>query len=380
MTTQSLSAVLREASAPYSLETVTVDEPGPGEVLVRIVGAGMCHTDDFGRSGLLGEAFLPAVLGHEGSGVVTTAGPGVTSVSPGDHVVLSFDSCGACLPCLSGIPSNCTSFELLNLSGSRPDGSGSMRDASGAPLTSRWFGQSSFGEYVLATERNVVKVDTSVPLELLGPLGCGIQTGAGVVLNVMRPGPGESLVVFGTGAVGLAAIMAAKISGVSEIVAVDINPGRRDLALELGATRAVDGADPDVVNAVKAGGPGTDFALDTTGIGTVMTNAIGAVRRPGTAVLVGAGLEMLTLHPAFIAGKTVTYVYEGASVPQLFIPKLIDLWTRGVFPFDRLITTYPLEKIDAAEADVKAGTTIKPVLLMAAPADTADARLRRVAP
>jgi aryl-alcohol dehydrogenase len=364
MTTQSRSAVLRQADAPYSVETVTVDEPGPGEVLVRIVGAGMCHTDDFGRSGLLGEAFLPAVLGHEGAGVVSAVGSHVTAVAPGDHVVLSFDSCGACASCLAGAPSNCVSFELLNLTGSRPDGSGSTRDASGAPLTSRWFGQSSFGEYVLATQRNVVKVDAEVPLALLGPLGCGIQTGAGVVLNVMRPGPAQSLVVFGTGAVGLSAIMAAKICGLRDIVAVDINPARRALALELGATRALDGADPDVVAEVQAGGPGTDFAVDTTGIGSVMTNAIGSVRRPGTAVLVGAGLDLLTLHPAFIAGKTVTYVYEGASVPQLFIPELVALWKRGVFPFDRLIRTYPLARIDSAEADVKAGTTIKPVLLM----------------
>jgi aryl-alcohol dehydrogenase len=340
-------------------------------VLVRIVGAGMCHTDDFGRSGLLGEAFLPAVLGHEGSGVVVTTGPGVTSVAPGDHVVLTFDSCGHCDPCLAGNPSNCVSFELANLSGRRPDGSAAMRDAEGVALTSRWFGQSCFGQFALATERNVVKVDPQIPLELLGPLGCGIQTGAGVVLNVMRPGPGQSLAVFGTGAVGLAAIMAAKLCGVSDIVAVDINPARRELALELGATRTIDGAREDLVSEIHAGGPGVDFSLDTTGLGPVMANAVSALRRPGSAVLVGAGLEMLTVHPAFLAGKSVTYVYEGASMPQLFIPRLIALWQSGVFPFDRLVRTYPLSEIDTAEADVKSGATVKPVLLMPSPLETA---------
>jgi aryl-alcohol dehydrogenase len=363
MTTTTRAAVLRGLTDPYSLETVELDDPGPGEARVRIVGAGLCHTDQFGRSGLLGDEFLPAILGHEGSGVVEEVGAGVTTVAPGDHVVLTFDSCGTCAACVQGTPTNCAGFELHNLIGRRLDGTASARDASGAALTSRWFGQSSFSEHVIATERNMVKVDPTVPLELLGPLGCGIQTGAGSVLNVMRPRPGQSVVVFGTGAVGLAAVMAAKLSGASDIVAVDLHAERRDLALELGATRAVDGADPNLVASINAGGPGADFSFDTTGVTSVMAAAIDVLRRPGAAVLVGAGLDMLTVHPSALTGKTVTYVYEGGALPQLFIPQLIEFWQQGRFPFDRLIQTYPFNDIDRAEADTLAGKTIKPVLL-----------------
>lgn len=361
---ESRSAVLRGTGDPYRVETVRIDDPGPGEALVRIAGAGMCHTDDFGRSGLLGDAFLPAILGHEGSGVVERVGPGVTSFAPGDHVVLAFDSCGDCTACLQGAPSCCAWFESRNLTGNRPDGTGGARDADGAALTSRWFGQSSFGQYALATERNMVKVNKDLPLDLLGPLGCGIQTGAGTVLNVLRPGPGQSIAVFGTGAVGLSAVMAARLSGATTIVAVDLNPERLELALELGATRALGGADPALAAAMRGDGPGVDFAVDTTGTTSVMATAIEVLARPGAAALVGAGLDPFTVHPAALAGRTVTYVYEGGALPPVFIPRLLDLWRRGMFPFDRLIRSYPLDEINQAEADVKAGRTVKAVLLM----------------
>jgi aryl-alcohol dehydrogenase len=357
-------AVLRSTGGAYSLETLTVRGPRPGEVLVRVVAAGMCHTDTLGRSGLLGEDFLPAVLGHEGAGVVEEVGAGVTGVAPGDRVVLTFDSCGTCDGCLRGSPASCAEFEQRNLAGRAPDGGGSVTDADGAALTSRWFGQSSFAGYAVATARNVVRVPGDLPLELAAPLGCGVQTGAGAVLNVMRPSPGQSVVVLGAGAVGLSAVLAAKAAGAREVVAVDVVPARRELALELGADRVVDGADPDVAGAVAAGGPGADFSLDTTGLAGVMATAVQVLRRPGLAVLVGAGLDALTVHPASLAGRTVTYVYEGAALPQVFVPHLVDLWRAGRFPFDRLVRTYPLAGIDRAEADAAAGRTVKPVLLM----------------
>ncbi|GAB2831977.1 NAD(P)-dependent alcohol dehydrogenase [Actinocorallia aurea] len=362
--TESRAAVLRDTAAPFSIETVTVDAPQPGEALVRVVGAGMCHTDQLGRAGVFGETFLPAILGHEGSGVVEAVGEGVTAVAPGDHVVLTFEYCGKCAACISGQPANCALFELSNLTGLRPDGTGSAQDASGAPLTSRWFGQSSFAQYTLATERNMVKVDKDIPLELLGPLGCGIQTGAGAVLNSARLAPGESIAVFGTGAVGLAAIMAAKASGATDIVAVDLNPARREAALELGATRAVDGADPNLVAEIRGAGPGLDVSFDTTGVTSAMSAAVDVLGRPGRCILVGAGMDMFTVHPAGLVGKTVTYVYEGDAIPHLFIPRLLTLWKQGLFPFDKLITTYPLTDINQAEADTHKGTAIKPVLLM----------------
>jgi aryl-alcohol dehydrogenase len=365
--TESRSAVLREAAAPYSIETVTIDQPSHGEALVQVIGAGMCHTDQFGRSGLLGDSFLPAILGHEGAGIVRAIGPGVSAVSPGDHVVLTFDSCGDCPACLAGAPSNCAMFELRNFTGSRLDGTGCAHDRTGEPVTSRWFGQSSFGEFTVATERNMIKVDKDVPLALLGPLGCGFQTGAGAVLNTARLAPGQSIAVFGAGSVGLAAVMAAKASGAGEIVAVDLHPSRRELALELGATRAVDGADPALSAAVRGNGPGLDVAFDTTGISSVMSAAIEVLGRPGLCVLVGAGTDLLTVAPVMLAGKTVTYIYEGAANPHLFIPRLIELWKRGLFPFDRLIKRYPLDEINQAEAEAHAGTVIKPVLVMDSP-------------
>jgi aryl-alcohol dehydrogenase len=362
--TKSRSAVLRDVSAPYSLEIVELDDPGPGEVLVRIAGAGLCHTDLFGRSGLLGEDFLPAILGHEGAGVVEKVGAGVTAIVPGDPVVLSFDSCGGCAACVRGVPTDCELFEPRNLSGLGPDGGRTARDSDGTAVTNRWFGQSSLAEYALATERNTVKVDRDLPLELLGPLGCGVQTGAGAVFNVMRLLPGQSLAVFGTGAVGLSAVMAAKAAGAGDIVAVDLHATRRALALELGATRTVDGADPDVLQQVAGSAGGVDFSFDTTGVGAVMGHAVNVLKRPGTCVLVGAGLDQIAVHPTALAGRTLTYCYEGAAVPRLFIPRLIGLWRQGLFPYDRMITTYGLEDVDRAEADAIAGTTVKPVILM----------------
>ena len=361
---KSRSAVIRDPQAPYCIETIELDDPGAGEALVRVRAAGLCHTDQIGRSGLLGAGFMPAVLGHEGAGVVEAVGPGVTAVAPGDHVVLSFDSCGGCPACRSGSPAYCASFELLNMSGTRADGSRGARDENGTPVTSRWFGQSSFGQYCLATERNMVKVPADLPLEKLGPLGCGIQTGAGAVLNQMRLAAGQSLAVFGAGAVGLAAVMAAKLAGASEIAVVDINPARLETAAGLGATRLVDGRDGDVVKAVTGTGGGLDFSFDTTGAASVMAQAVTVLTRPGTCVLVGAGMDSVTVHPAELAGKTLTYCYEGNAVPQLFIPKLIALWQRGLFPFDELIKPYFLDEIDQAEAAAAAGTTVKPVLVM----------------
>ncbi|MFE2728418.1 NAD(P)-dependent alcohol dehydrogenase [Kitasatospora sp. NPDC059327] len=362
--TVSLSAVLRDPTAPYSIEALELDAPGPGEALVRVTATGMCHTDLMGRSGFLGDHFLPAVLGHEGAGVVVEVGTGVSAVSPGDHVVLSFDSCGQCAGCMNGMPTHCTAFDARNLSGLTPEGGRTARDTDGVPVTNRWFGQSSFAQYALATARSMVKVDPNLPLELLGPLGCGVQTGAGTVLNVMRVAPGQTLAVFGAGAVGLSAVMAAKAAGASDIVAVDLNPARRELALELGATRVVDGAHSNVVQEIACGPDGLDFALDTTGVGAVMANAVRVLKRPGLCVLVGSGVDPLALHPAELTGKTVTFCYEGGAVPQTFIPRLIDLWQRGDFPFDKMISKYPLADLSRAEADAVAGTAVKPVIIM----------------
>ena len=364
MTVTTTAAVLRDPSAPFTLEEVTLGELGPDEVLVRIVGAGFCHTDVLPRD-LMAQA-LPAILGHEGSGVVVKVGTNVHDLAAGDNVVLSFASCGECGPCASGHPAYCVHFNLLNVSGRNLDGSVSATDTNGEPVGNRWFGQSSFAEHSIVARRSVVKVDAELPLELLGPLGCGIQTGAGAVLNVMKVQPGQSIVVFGAGAVGLAAIMAAKLAGASDIVAVDLHENRLKLALELGATRTALANDPDVDDLVLNGGTGLDFALDTTGVEDVMSLALTVLGFGGQLVLVGASMDGLVVHPTQLSGKTVTYIFEGDSDPQLFIPQLVEHWKAGKFPFERLIETFPLAQINEAEAASKSGAVIKPVLRVSA--------------
>lgn len=364
MSTTTTAAVLRDPEGPFTLEEVKLGDLGPHEVLVRVVATGFCHTDLLPRG--MSSYALPAILGHEGSGVVVEVGSDVEHLRPGDPVVLSFASCGACDQCRSGHPAYCLDFLMLNMAARDPDGSTSAIDTEGQPLANRWFGQSSFAGHAIVNERGVVVVDADLPLELMGPLGCGIQTGAGTVLNVMRVSPGQSIVVFGAGAVGLAAVMAAKIAGAADIVAVDLHQSRLDLALELGATRVVLASARDIDEQVMNGTTGLDFALDTTGIDSVMTQALGVIRSGGELVLVGGSTDMFVAHPTQLIGRRVTYVLEGDADPQQFIPLLIQHWRVGRFPFDRLITTYPLTDINTAETESRLGTAIKPVLLVSA--------------
>lgn len=364
------AAVLRAHDEPYRIEEVTLGALAADELLVRVVGVGMCHTDMLLRSPAMATALTPAILGHEGSGVVTAVGSAVTRAKVGDHVLMSFDSCGWCASCLRGAPAYCVEFMARNISGRRADGTTSATSATsetspgGEQITNRWFGQSSFAEYSVATERNVVVVDRDLPLELLGPLGCGLQTGAGAVLNEMRLAPGQSVAVFGAGAVGLAAVMAAKIAGAGEIIVVDLHTSRLDLARELGATRVVRGDSEDVRGQVLGTGPGVDFTFDTTAVTAVMTTAIEVLAFGGKAVLVGAGGGDFTISPSLLSGRTVTYVLEGSAIPQLFLPQLISFWQQGLFPFETLVRTYALDDINQAEADSLSGATIKPVFLV----------------
>ncbi len=360
------AAVLRGPDLDYEFVQVALDDLRPDEVLVRIVGAGMCHTDLLARDPGFNAMLGPVVLGHEGSGVVEAVGSGVARIHVGDHVVLSFDSCGWCPSCLAGSPAYCVEFNQRNVSGRRSDGSSAGVDIAGDAVASRWFGQSSFAEHAIATERNVVVVDRDLPLELLGPLGCGVQTGAGVVLNEFSIRPGQTVVIFGSGAVGLAAVMAASASRASDIVVVDLVQSRLDLAEKFGATRVVRGDVDDLVEQVVAGGPGMDFALDTTANSHAIVSAIASLNRPGKCVLVGVGSGELNIAPTELAGRSVTYSLEGNAVPQALVPHLLGLWRRGLFPFDQLITTYPFSDISVAEADALSGRVVKPVLLPAA--------------
>jgi aryl-alcohol dehydrogenase len=356
------AAVLRGHDQPYTIESIELRDLRPHEVLVGIVAAGMCHTDVLPRvPGFI--AAPPIVAGHEGAGVVQAVGSAVTGLAVGDHVVLSFDSCGACANCQAGQPAYCDTFIVRNLFGRELDGSNTATDEAGQPVAARWFGQSSFAAHAIATERNTVKVDPSLPLEVLGPLGCGIQTGAGSILGALDVQPGTSVAVFGAGAVGLSAVMAAKVAGATTIVAVDLQQHRLDLALELGATHVVKGDAPDVAAQIlAANGGGVQYSFDTTGIPAVIVTALQATRMTGTCGLVGVQQGDLVLDSTTMLGKSIVNILEGSVDPQVFIPRMIQLWQDGRFPFDRLIQEFPLEQINEAEQSSLAGGVIKPVL------------------
>ncbi|CCW16490.1 probable aryl-alcohol dehydrogenase protein [Sphingobium indicum BiD32] len=361
------AAVVRNAGGRFTLETVQIDQPRDDEILVRIVGVGLCHTDLVARDQSVPYP-LPAVLGHEGSGVVERTGPLVTKVAPGDHVVLTFASCGQCAPCRDGRPAYCQEFAARNFAGIRAAGGSTLRGHDGGNLCGCFFGQSSFADYAMASERNVVKIAQDVPLDIMGPLGCSIQTGAGAVLNALRPVPGSSIAVFGAGSVGMAAILAARVAGCAHIIAVDLNQTRLDLALDLGATHAICAADTDPVAAIRAltNDEGVAYAIECTGVPKVVRQAVECVRVTGTCGLVGTapmGAETSLDINSLVLGRTLRGIVEGDSLPDLFIPQLIALWRQGHFPFDRLITFYRLDDINKAVEDVGQGHVLKPVLL-----------------
>lgn len=359
---QSLAAVLHAGDQPFRIEEIELAERRSDELLVRVVATGMCHTDLLARA--REDGFLPAVLGHEAAGVVEGVGSAVTTVRPGDHVVLTFDSCGVCRACRRSSPAYCEEFQQRNLSGRRADGSNAAQDRSGTPLTSRWFAQSSFSAYAIARERNAVVIDGSVPLELMGPLGCGVQTGAGIVLNEFTLEAGRNIVVFGAGAVGLSAVLAARLAGADHVVVVDRSPQRCRLALELGATTAEPVLTPETVRHVLGSGAAFDYSVDTTGVAALMEAAVDAVGPGGTTALVAGGADRLAVRPVQLSGRKLTYVIEGSSQPHSFIPSMIGFWRQGRFPFDRLIRPYRLDEINEAEADARSGATVKPVLVM----------------
>lgn len=357
------AAVMRDPRGAFGLEEIELDEPGPGEIAIEIAGVGLCHTDLLPR--VSRDIPLPIVCGHEGSGIVVAVGDGVSDFREGDHVVMSFDSCGSCRSCAAGHPARCVAFFPRNLSGRRADGSTNGKDKAGQAISSRWFGQSSFASHAVVEARNAVAVDKDLPLPLLGPLGCGFQTGAGAVRNSLGVHRGSSLVVFGTGAVGLAAIMAAKVAGASTIVAIDLHAQRLELAAHYGATDVLEAGSENLgrqLRRITAGG--ADFCLDTTGVPDVISTAIEALNPPGVCGLVGAQRGDLVIGPMQLAvGRTMKGILEGDAVPREFVPYLIELWRNGQFPFDELVQTFPLAAINEAERAVHSGQVIKPVLL-----------------
>ncbi|MGW6655832.1 NAD(P)-dependent alcohol dehydrogenase [Rhodococcus sp. NPDC055024] len=367
MTTTVTAAVARATGEPLTVECLELDDLRPNEVRVRIVASGVCHTDAIVRDGVYPTP-LPAVLGHEGAGVVEGIGSDITTVDVGDHVVLSAAYCGKCVQCRSGRVAYCENLFAEDFGGARRDGSTSLSDDDG-PISSHFFGQSSFSSYANVVETSVIKVDKKAPLEIIASLGCGLQTGAGAVLNDLRPSPGTSIAVFGTGAVGSAAIMAAQIAGCSTVVAIDLHDSRLELAKTIGATHTINSRTTDVAIELEkiTGGEGLDFALDTTAVPAVLQQAAASLGIGGTVALVGAaapGTDVtFEIGASLVKGWTFKTIIQGSSVPQQFIPRLVLLWEQGRFPIDKLIKNYKLDDINTAFADSENGSTIKPIVV-----------------
>ncbi|MEW6471084.1 MAG: NAD(P)-dependent alcohol dehydrogenase [Actinomycetota bacterium] len=352
---------------PLAIEDIELDSPERGEVLVRVVASGLCETDIMVRD----EWFpvpLPAVLGHEGAGIVEAVGPGVRRVSPGDHVVLAYSTCGRCDPCRRRKAPYCDRMLERNLACRRLDGTTGYRRA-GAPIGGHFFGQSSFASHTLVDERSVVVVPRDAPLEILGPLACGVQTGAGAVLYGLRPSARSSIAVFGAGLIGLSAVLAAGVVGCSPIVVVDPNPNRRELALACGATQAVDAATEDVVDAVRElSSGGVDYSVETTGNAEVLRSAVDVTAPFGVCGVIGpapVGTETVLDVNMLLFGRSVRGIIGGDVDPQRCVPKLVALHQQGRFPFDRLLRHYTFDEINTAVADIAVGDVMKPVIHLA---------------
>jgi aryl-alcohol dehydrogenase len=362
------AAVVPAPHAAFTIEQLTIGEPQADEVLVEIAGVGLCHTDIVFRDQFV-PIPTPIVLGHEGAGLVRAVGSAVRSVKPGDSVIIGFSSCGNCSRCDQGLPSYCREFPQRNYAGARPDGTtGLSKD--GQPVASHFFGQSSFASFALAQERNVVRIDAEgLDLSILGPLACGLQTGAGSVLRSLDCGEGSTIAIFGGGPVGLAAVMAAALRKCARIVLVEPLAARRELAVEFGATEVVDPAAGDVVEAIRALLPdGADFALETSGREAVMEAAPGVLASHGMLGLVGVPARAdstlsINIAAMITHGHRLVGIVEGDSDLQTLIPELIALHRTGRFPFDRLVKTFPLARINEAVAAQHRGDCVKAVLI-----------------
>ncbi|WBV56387.1 NAD(P)-dependent alcohol dehydrogenase [Chryseobacterium daecheongense] len=356
--------VLRQGTE-VEVTKLILDEPLDNEVLVKMVSAGICRTDIDVMEQYI-ETPLPAVLGHEGAGVVVKVGKDVTKVKEGDHVVLSLSSCGQCEKCKSGLPSYCIKHVALNFGGSRVDGSVCLHCSDGNAVHSHFFGQSSHSSYSVVNETSVIKVSKNADLRYLAPFACGIMTGAGGILNTLKPEAGSSIVIYGMGAVGLSAVMAAKIAGCSTVIAVDISENRLHLALEMGATHTFNGNDKalqEQISAVTNGG--ADYAFESSGVKKVMNSALDTIKENGTMILTGVLPQGETV--AFdawnlVRGRTIKGSIMGDCVPEIFIPKLISFYEEGRFPVDKMMKFFSLKDFNAAIKESLSGETIKAVI------------------
>lgn len=359
-------AAVTHKQGELSLEEVELAAPKATEVLVKIVACGVCHTDAAAMN-LFIPITLPAILGHEGVGIVEETGSEVTTLKKGDRVIMSFPSCGTCGYCHDDHPYACDHLNTLFFDGVYNDGT--KRFSQNKTEISSFFGQGAFADHVIVDARNAVKadIDSDKDLANLCSLGCGVQTGAGAVLNRIKPKAGSSLVVFGCGGVGMSAIMAGVIAGCSIIIGVDIVPERLKLAKELGATHVINYNETNVVDEIKQiTEGGAHSSIESSGVADMTLKALACLRREGIAVLLSVTgpekielpLEALIMNPSI----TLAGLSEGGSNPQTFIPELVQYYKEGRLPVDKLVKFYDFKDIHKAFEDSHSGKTIKPVL------------------
>lgn len=350
----------------FTYSDVEIDDPRADEILTKIEAVGLCHTDVLAQHGVF-QFGTASVLGHEGAGVVERIGSDISKVKVGDRVCLSFRSCGVCQKCQTEQPASCQDFAPLNVSGGRVDGSKALSH-NGEVLASNFFGQSSFATHALTYEQNVVKIPDDIPFEIAAPMGCGVQTGAGAIMNSLDCEAGTSLVVAGCGVVGLSAVMAGKIRGCDPIAVIEPVAARRELALELGATHVIDPLASDIAQQLKGIFPsGVNYALDSSARADVLEVLLDNLAVKGELGLVGIidpNADFICSGAVLMSkGLSVHAIIEGDSHPDSFIPELIAHFKAGRLPLDRLIATYPLKEINTAIKDQSAGDCTKVVLI-----------------
>lgn len=359
----SRAAVLREAGGPLVVEEVRLDRPGPGEVVARMVAASICHSDVHTITN--GAPHLPMVIGHEAAGVVVEVGEGVTDLAPGDKVALSFiPSCGSCWACVRGLPVECERGSAIGSEGRALDGTFKLRSAGGEEV-GQMVRLGAFSEHVLVHRDSCVKVPDDADLEVAALMSCGFVTGAGAVVNIAGTRPGDSVVVVGTGGVGIAAIQGAVLAGAAKIVAVDVNPDKLEVARSFGATHVVDATDqawPDAVVGLLDG-RGADQGVSA--IGSLsddhLAQFMASLRSGGTGVLVGAGRAQLDVFA--MGRKTVTRTLYGSFDPKADQLRFLDLYTAGRIKAREMITrTYSLDEANEAIADLHSGKNIRGVI------------------
>ena len=363
------AAVARHAGAPLTIETLQLEGPRAGEVLIEIKATGVCHTDAYTLSGADPEGLFPAVLGHEGAGVVVDVGPEVRSVCVGDHVIpLYVPECRNCAYCTSGKTNLCQAIRETQGRGLMPDGS--SRFSLGHEPVLHYMGTSTFSQYTVVPEIAVAKIRSDAPFDKVCYVGCGVTTGIGAVINTAKVGPGANVVVFGLGGIGLNVVQGCRLVGADMIVGVDINPARRELATKFGITHFVDPADVRgdlVAYLVDLTGGGADYSFECIGDVEVMRQALECCHKGwGQSVIIGvagAGEEIATRPFQLVTGRVWRGTAFGGAKGRTDVPKIVDWYMEGKINIDDLIThTMPLSEINRAFDLMHEGKSIRSVI------------------